>query len=58
MRERNFKFWQEVMNEDVSAIEGMQAGRNSIIFNGGNFSPSMDTPTLMFHKWVATKLTV
>ena len=58
MRERNFKFWQEVMNEDVPAIEGMQAGRNSPIFNGGNFSPTMDTPTLMFHKWVATKLTV
>ena len=57
MREKNFAFWQEVMNEDVTAIEGMQNGRNSPAYNGGNFSPVMDTPTLMFHKWVATNLT-
>ena len=57
IREKNFSFWQEVMNEDVTAIEGMQNGRNSPAYNGGNFSPVMDTPTLMFHKWVATNLT-
>ena len=57
IRENNFAFWQEVMNEDVTAIEGMQNGRNSPAYNGGNFSPVMDTPTLMFHKWVATNLT-
>ena len=57
IREKNFAFWQEVMNEDVIAIEGMQNGRNSPAYNGGNFSPVMDTPTLMFHKWVATNLT-
>lgn len=57
MREKNFKFWQEVMNEDVRAIEGMYQGRNSPAYNGGNFSPVMDTPTLMFHKWVANNLT-
>jgi len=57
IREKNFAFWQEVMNEDVTAIEGMQNGRNSPAYNGGNFSPVMDTPTLMFHKWVATNLT-
>ena len=57
IREKNFVFWQEVMNEDVTAIEGMQNGRNSPAYNGGNFSPVMDTPTLMFHKWVATNLT-
>ena len=45
------------MNEDVVAIEGMQKGRSSPAYNGGNFSPIMDTPTLMFHKWVATNLT-
>jgi len=56
MREKNFKFWQEVMNEDINAIEGMQEGRNSPAYNGGNFSPVMDTPTLMFHKWVANNL--
>jgi choline monooxygenase len=57
IRKKNFVFWQEVMNEDVSAIEGMQKGRSSPAYNGGNFSPVMDTPTLMFHKWVATNLT-
>ena len=57
IREKNFAFWQEVMNEDVTAIEGMQNGRNSPAYNGGNFSPVMDTPTLMFHMWVATNLT-
>jgi choline monooxygenase len=57
IRKKNFAFWQEVMNEDVEVIEGMQKGRSSPIYNGGNFSPVMDTPTLMFHKWVATNLT-
>ena len=57
IRKKNFAFWQEVMNEDVAAIEGMQKGRSSHVYNGGNFSPVMDTPTLMFHKWVATNLT-
>ena len=57
IRKKNFAFWQEVMNEDVAVIEGMQKGRSSPVYNGGNFSPVMDTPTLMFHKWVATNLT-
>jgi len=57
IRKKNFAFWQEVMNEDVGVIEGMQKGRSSPAYNGGNFSPVMDTPTLMFHKWVATNLT-
>ena len=57
IRKKNFAFWQEVMSEDVAAIEGMQRGRSSPAYNGGNFSPVMDTPTLMFHKWVATNLT-
>jgi len=57
IRKKNFAFWQEVMNEDVAAIEGMQKGRSSPAYNGGNFSPVMDTPTLMFHKWVANNLT-
>lgn len=57
IRKKNFEFWQEVMNEDVKAIEGMQKGRSSPVYDGGNFSPVMDTPTLMFHNWVATNLT-
>ena len=38
-------------------LEPMQKGRSSPAYNGGNFSPVMDTPTLMFHKWVASNLT-
>ncbi len=57
IRKKNFKFWKEVMNEDVKAIEGMQKGRASPAYNGGSFSPIMDTPTLMFHRWVAKNLT-
>ena len=57
IRKKNFVFWQEVMNEDIAAIEGMQKGRSSPAYNGGNFSPVMDTPTLMFHNWIATNLT-
>jgi len=47
------KLWYRVQFEDVSIIEGMQEGRNSPAFNGGNFSPTMDNPTHHFHKWVA-----
>ena len=36
--------------QDVSIIEGMQGGRNSPAYNGGNFSPIMDNPTHHFHK--------
>jgi len=56
MRKDNAKFWKEVMSEDIKAIEGMQEGRNSPIYNGGNFSPVMDNPTHQFHKWVASNL--
>ena len=38
------------------AIEGMQEGRNSPVYNGGNFSPIMDNPTHQFHKWVSLNL--
>jgi choline monooxygenase len=44
------------MLEDISAIEGMQEGRNSPVYNGGNFSPEMDQPTHQFHKWIASNL--
>ena len=57
IRKKNFLFWQEVMSEDIAAIEGMQKGRASPAYNGGNFSPVMDTPTHMFHKWIANNLT-
>ena len=56
MRKENSKFWKEVMSEDIKAIEGMQEGRNSPVYNGGNFSPVMDNPTHQFHQWVANNL--
>jgi choline monooxygenase len=56
LRKQNSKFWKDVMLEDISAIEGMQKGRGSPVYNGGNFSPVMDAPTHQFHKWVASNL--
>ena len=56
LRKENSRFWKDVMIEDIKAIEGMQEGRNSPVYNGGNFSPVMDQPTHQFHKWVATNL--
>ena len=56
LRKENARFWKDVMLEDISAIEGMQEGRNSPVYNGGNFSPVMDEPTHQFHKWVAKSL--
>ena len=56
LRKENLRFWKDVMLEDINAIEGMQEGRNSPVYNGGNFSPIMDQPTHQFHKWVANSL--
>ena len=56
LRKENARFWKDVMLEDIKAIEGMQEGRRSPIYNGGNFSPVMDQPTHQFHKWVAKSL--
>ena len=53
LRKQNHKLWKSVQSEDVHIIEGMQEGRNSPSYNGGNFSPVMDNPTHHFHKWVA-----
>ncbi len=56
LREENFKQWYSIQSEDLMIIEGMQAGRNSPIYNGGNFSPVLDNPTHHFNKWVARSL--
>ena len=56
LRKENSRFCKDVMLEDIKAIEGMQEGRNSPVYNGGNFSPVMDQPTHQFHKWVAGNL--
>ena len=56
LRKQNHKLWEDIQKEDVDIIQRMQIGRNSIAYNGGNFSPIMDNPTHHFHKWVATNL--
>lgn len=37
-------------------VEGMQKGRSGIYFDGGKFAPKMDSPTFVFHRWVADKM--
>ena len=56
LRKQNFKLWEDIQKEDVDIIQGMQIGRKSNVYNGGNFSPVMDNPTHHFHKWVATNI--
>jgi len=56
MREKNAAMWKEVFVEDIFVVEGMQKGRHASGFDGGKFSPVMDSPTHMFHHWVATQM--
>ena len=56
LRKQNHKLWEDIQKEDVDIIQRMQIGRNSPVYNGGNFSPIMDNPTHHFHKWVANNL--
>jgi choline monooxygenase len=56
LRAANLKLWRQVFEEDIFAVEGMQAGRRSRAFDGGVFSPAMDGPTHSFHRWVARRL--
>ena len=56
LREQNKRLWSQVFLEDVGVVEGMQRGRASPAFDGGCFSPVMDTPTLHFHRLVAAGL--
>ncbi len=57
LRKQNYDMWHSIQSEDLDIIEGMQEGRNSPIYNGGNFSPIMDNPTHHFNKWIAKNLT-
>ncbi len=52
----NSKLWKEVFEEDIFVVEGMQRGRHGQFFDGGKFSPAMDSPTHNFHHWVATQM--
>ena len=56
LRARNSALWETVFKEDIFVVEGMQRGRHANGFDGGKFSPVMDSPTHMFHRWVATRL--
>ncbi len=56
MRQRNTALWKGVFLEDIGVCEGMQKGRSSQ-FDGGKFSPVMDTATHAFHAWVARAMT-
>ncbi len=57
-RTATLESWRTVFSEDISAVEGMQAGRSSPGFGGGVFSPVMDAPTHHFHQWTAEQLQV
>ena len=54
-RHSQLEAWKVVFGEDIFAVEGMQAGRQSPGFTGGVFSPVLDGPTHHFHGWVADK---
>ena len=56
LRRRNAATWKEVFEEDVFVVEGMQKGRHATQFDGGRFSPVMDSPTHCFHDWVAARI--
>ena len=56
MLAENARIWRDVFREDIGVVEGMQKGRHGPMFDGGKFSPVMDGPTHIFHKWVARKM--
>jgi choline monooxygenase len=56
MRAKNTAQWKLVFEEDIFVVQGMQKGRHGIHFDGGRFSPAMDSPTHCFHDWVASKV--
>jgi choline monooxygenase len=55
LRAKNAALWRTVFEEDVGVVEGMQRGRHAPSFDGGRFSPVMDSPTHVFHHWVASQ---
>ena len=56
LKATNATQWKGVLEEDLFVVEGMQKGRHGVHFDGGKFSPVMDTPTYEFHRWVAEQL--
>lgn len=53
---RNTDLWKGVLEEDLFVVEGMQKGRHGPYFDGGKFSPVMDSPTHVFHRWAAAQV--
>lgn len=53
---KNAKQWESVLEEDLFVVEGMQRGRHGKFFDGGKFAPKMDSPTYLFHAWVADSM--
>ena len=51
--DKNAELWKSVLEEDLFVVAGMQKGRHGPFFDGGKFSPVMDSPTHTFHKWAA-----
>ncbi|MFV2038222.1 MAG: RHO alpha subunit C-terminal catalytic domain-containing protein, partial [Paracoccaceae bacterium] len=56
LRARNAALWRSVLEEDLWVVEDLQRGRHSPGFDGGRFSPVMDSPTHCFHQWVASRM--
>lgn len=56
LRAQNTEQWKLVFEEDIFVVEGMQKGRHADRFDGGRFSPVMDSPTHCFHDWVAARI--
>ncbi len=56
LQQRNAAQWKTVFEEDIFVVEGMQRGRQGVMFDGGRFSPAMDGPTHAFHRWIAERL--
>ena len=56
LKMRNTQLWKTVFEEDIFVVEGMQRGRHAMRFDGGRFSPVMDSPTHCFHDWVAGRI--
>ena len=56
LRTQNAQLWKTVFEEDIFVVEGMQRGRHGELFDGGHFSPVMDTPTVQFHRWIESEI--
>ena len=47
--------WRSSFAEDLGGVEALQRGCHSAAFDGGHFSPVLDTPTHHFHRWATRR---